>query len=812
MGSAGGNSVLLSGIGRRSSRLGVLISRRVVKQPGDGNCLLHSLCHGLRRHGGKENACALRQELAQFIEQHPNLEINGKTLEGWIRPGFSSDTFERWIHMSYSALEGCPPHLEDTSVSSYCRRLAQDGCRGGAIEMAVCAQLKQVNVHVYQHRRRGGYKRKVCFDCPRATSRSIHVLYQPDEDKGHFDALEDDDDDGDDDEQRFFFGSWPDDDEQVLQCQTDPSNANHASQSATPVGGAERDDDGQRPEGDRVRQLDSGLVAGRKCGEARAPSPAGADGDAGCGRPSRDHDGKTDGAARMFRHAQCFGSLPPPRRERALERYTQDAKLRKHARQHAEHVCAWVAYLPNDEAATVYGELSPVRVLTRLLQRLRSQLPRPRKAGLRSAWGKPPPKEMLDPLREVAKRVHRALSAGAAPSAAVSDWEALSSQLPAGVGLVPARARHLASIARASRKRPASHMDEDKVALFYRFIRKREKVRLRREVLLQPRPWTTDSILANIKFCNVHRVNDRTSRMVSDLQQRGVELWRAASTPAARREVAKAFIWNAALWRRIGGVEGIQAVGWLCLPTTRDTYKSQMRMVHHRLVQIWTRGGHACTEAYSPSRFAYRREVTLRTEVASEAVAKIKMEKSYGQLLKPMSHLLASLDTIADALWLGDAVAEAQDAEGASTASKDCSDTNAAPLRWERVMAAISGVKGYGGTGFCAKEVALDLLGTPCLPAKLCADLGTYSPVGPGARRGLNRLMGREPNADQPVAQLQEEMRSLLARAQGLWPPKILDLDVAKLELHDIQFQLCEVDKYLRASSGKRMGLRPYGR
>eukprot|EP00927_Polykrikos_kofoidii_P041201 TRINITY_DN35121_c0_g1_i1.p1 TRINITY_DN35121_c0_g1~~TRINITY_DN35121_c0_g1_i1.p1 ORF type:complete len:450 (-),score=56.24 TRINITY_DN35121_c0_g1_i1:418-1767(-) len=146
MGAAGGNYVLKSA--------------RVVRQPGDGSCLFHSLSHGLGAAGG--GAASLRREIASFLQQHPALQVAGDTLEEWVR----------WD--------------SNASVADYARRMASCGW-GGGIEMVACSLLKNVNVHVYENARSGcgEFKRISCFDCPNAP-RTIHVLYQG---GVHYDAL-----------------------------------------------------------------------------------------------------------------------------------------------------------------------------------------------------------------------------------------------------------------------------------------------------------------------------------------------------------------------------------------------------------------------------------------------------------------------------------------------------------------------------------------------------------------------------------------------------------------------------------------------
>lgn len=147
MGGAAGNFVL-----RRA---------RMVRQPGDGSCLFHSLCHGLNSSGRASGtrAPALRRELAAFVSRHPQLEIAGDTLEEWVR----------WD--------------ANTTCEKYARRMASGGW-GGGIEMAACSRLRKVNVHVYE-RRDSQFKRISCFNYPKAHD-TIHVLYQG---RMHYDAL-----------------------------------------------------------------------------------------------------------------------------------------------------------------------------------------------------------------------------------------------------------------------------------------------------------------------------------------------------------------------------------------------------------------------------------------------------------------------------------------------------------------------------------------------------------------------------------------------------------------------------------------------
>jgi len=139
----------------------VLRNARVIRQPGDGSCLYHSLSYGL----GDTDARSLRRELASFLKNNPTLEIAGDTLEEWVR----------WD--------------SNSAVAEYASRQAISGW-GGGIEMACCSHLKNVNIHVYESMGRMNgcdFKRISCFDAPKPDRvRTIHVLYQG---GLHYDAL-----------------------------------------------------------------------------------------------------------------------------------------------------------------------------------------------------------------------------------------------------------------------------------------------------------------------------------------------------------------------------------------------------------------------------------------------------------------------------------------------------------------------------------------------------------------------------------------------------------------------------------------------
>lgn len=98
---------------------------------------------------------------------------------------------------------------------------------------------------------------------------------------------------------------------------------------------------------------------------------------------------------------------------------------------------------------------------------------------------------------------------------------------------------------------------------------------------------------------------------------------------------------------------------------------------------------------------------------------------------------------------------------------------------------------------FMAGQVVADLTYTPLLES--AEDLYTWAPIGPGSKRGFNRLMGL------PLAHPVKDHEGW-CQLLRLWREKLIQRlgpEYVDLTLHDIQNCLCEVDKYLRVKKGE---------
>lgn len=278
-----------------------------------------------------------------------------------------------------------------------------------------------------------------------------------------------------------------------------------------------------------------------------------------------------------------------------------------------------------------------------------------------------------------------------------------------------------------------------RVEEFYRFIRAREQIRLNRETGM-PWPWTDDEILQSFKFTNVKRAHDRTTRELITLYEAHHD-----ATPEVK-------LLNCAVNRYFGTFEFAHAHGWL------SSFNDDDR-AHLAILAEERRDNHlpVFTGAYI---------------VTSGGMSGAKSDTVIREYLAP---LWEQSDRLVDIAM------EAQS--------------------WRDLIAAMRSVPGFAGSGFMAKETVLDLAFCEFWKTSdgLPQDKNKWCPVGPGGRRGIARVLGLGPHGRQvDDEQCQDVLQELFEHRLKWWPPSWVEL-----ELHDIQFQLCEFDKYERARLGE---------
>lgn len=271
------------------------------------------------------------------------------------------------------------------------------------------------------------------------------------------------------------------------------------------------------------------------------------------------------------------------------------------------------------------------------------------------------------------------------------------------------------------------------------FVVERESIR-RKKLAGLPAPWTENEILRKYRFTNIRRSDDRVSQ------------WLIKNTLTEEKLAEKgleSFVMWAALCRQINWPPTIQALMSSELWTNNPDWEQIGAYIDElkgsgELDKVWTSAYLVRAKpGHNKGKGHY---------VAVEVVGK---------------PLQANMLRIMEAL-----------------------NTKRKELVWE----ALVGCFGWGS--FSAGQVVADLGYTSLL--KDAPDSNTWSPVGPGSRRGFNRLLGR------PLKQkvLPQEWQTCL----HFWRQDIIQAlgpEYGDLTLHDVQNSLCELDKYLRVKAGE---------
>lgn len=136
-----------------------IVNGVLIEQPVDGSCLFHSIAWGLK---DATTGQALRRQMVDFIRENPSYKIADTTIREWVQL------------------------TTGKNVHQYTQRLSQSSTWGGALELALAAKLKVVNIHVYKSCQ-GGYRCIATFDMPQAVY-VVNIVYSTDPCK-HYDAL-----------------------------------------------------------------------------------------------------------------------------------------------------------------------------------------------------------------------------------------------------------------------------------------------------------------------------------------------------------------------------------------------------------------------------------------------------------------------------------------------------------------------------------------------------------------------------------------------------------------------------------------------
>lgn len=290
--------------------------------------------------------------------------------------------------------------------------------------------------------------------------------------------------------------------------------------------------------------------------------------------------------------------------------------------------------------------------------------------------------------------------------------------------------------------------DLTNIKAFFNFMIEREQIRLRKEADLSF-PWTNDPILRKYKFTNVYRFHDWTTTKL-----------REEFYSKNRDKDKKTILMNCALFRYFGTFEFAEAVGWQAY----DDFD------FNGIIKI-------ATERLAAKERVFTGAYIITNQGISAPKQKVVVNHFLRKLHKELPVLIEVMQLTRS---------------------------------WQKVSETMSSIPGFGGSGFMTKEVLLDTMMTDFWGADICyfdnyklvlpTDYESWTPIGPGALRGVARLLGYEDLKASKELKFQalKTILSLTSMQESYWPE-----EYGKLFPTDIQFQLCEFDKYERVRLGQ---------
>lgn len=128
---------------------------------------------------------------------------------------------------------------------------------------------------------------------------------------------------------------------------------------------------------------------------------------------------------------------------------------------------------------------------------------------------------------------------------------------------------------------------------------------------------------------------------------------------------------------------------------------------------------------------------------------------------------------------------------------------------FQQTISKIRRIKGFGGTGFRAKEIMLDVKSILDKSnfEHYFEDYEDWTPVGPGARKALCRIFSSvhiKKNSEQDYFRMLNIVHSFLLNHDHVIPKNMI------YTIHDTQFVLCEFEKYMRLLNHERGFCRKY--
>ena len=285
----------------------------------------------------------------------------------------------------------------------------------------------------------------------------------------------------------------------------------------------------------------------------------------------------------------------------------------------------------------------------------------------------------------------------------------------------------------------------ENVERFFYWINERHAIYQRRNMGLPRSEWTNDPILQKYKFTNPFRENDRVTVWMR-------ENWTKPNDNKRSAEI----IFNCCLFRMVGTSEFAEEHGWVEFSTNWDSEYTKS-LIKNRIAE----GKRTFTGAYI---------------ITNQGLKLPKAEVVVDHFLKPI-----------------------YDASEHIAVSAGFSQS------LQKTHEKLAEYRGWGGGGFMAYEVVTDLNYTPVL--KNATDRFTWANAGPGAKRGLNRILGNPLKKSMTQKVANEGMQDLLQMTKEVYPFNgyLLGehIPTDQVDMRTIEHSLCEWDKYERVLHGQ---------
>lgn len=298
---------------------------------------------------------------------------------------------------------------------------------------------------------------------------------------------------------------------------------------------------------------------------------------------------------------------------------------------------------------------------------------------------------------------------------------------------------------------------------FFAYARERHAIHLRRAAG-EKEPWTEDPILARGRFCCVFREDDKTTAWFRNNVRDSTSL--------------SAVLLATVVFRMFNRI------------TTGEAIFCQLEMDPSRATAF---DEFFETGDTRPMRRAITQFVGKRGPFVTGAYI-IAGPRGYSKLDGVLKVLKTFYDEKREMVGLGAGILDTMGWRECSEVLEHSGDVVGLEMTW-------SWLRQFPYLGkFHSYEIVTDLRHTGLLSK--APDVMTWASVGPGARRGANRVHGRPHKTKTSTKQVTEEMRELLeaSGSRSYWPHKT---GWPKWELRDVEHTLCEWDKYERVRLGQ---------